>query len=109
MLRVSSVSDCVACRASFMVANRSPRICKVFFSSFVKEKATKIKRDRQYEVVRREVYPAVNHLDSKKMSETVRQTFVKAKELAKSNEIAIEGPPSDSLESLLAMRITNRT
>jgi hypothetical protein len=58
-----------------MVANRSPRICKVFFSSFVREKAPTKKLGRHSVVVRKEVYPAVDQLGSKKMSEIVRQTF----------------------------------
>lgn len=108
MLRVSSVHPGVVYRTFFVANKPSPALHRVFFSSVKRSKESTTKNERHFEIVRGEVYPIADKIDFKKMSVAVRQSFEKARELANSDEIAIDGPPSDTLEGLLSMRMKRK-
>lgn len=84
----------------------SPSARKVFIPSKLKPFETAPNpRVRNFKVVELKKFPMKQSIDLKKASLHVHHILISAQELAQKNEIAIEGPPSDSLESLLAMRI----
>ncbi len=60
---------------------------------------------KDFEITKLERFPPVERIDLQKASKNVRRSMNAAQDLAQKRKIAIEGPPSDSLESLLAMRI----
>lgn len=59
---------------------------------------------KNFHVVELQRLPAKN-IDLREASLSVHRILTSAQEIARRNEVALEGPPSDSLESLLAMRI----
>ena len=104
MIRVSSVPTGMLYR-SFSHSKKFPDIQRAFFSSLSDGQAFKPKKKKHYEIVRTEAYPAAQPVDLEKTSPAIRRIFEEAKELAKNQDFAMEGAPSDTLESLLAMRM----
>lgn len=104
MLRVSPAHS-PAARASSVPSHKvSPNVQKVFIASKPKPYET-APRKRNFQIVELKKFPVKTKIDLREASLDVHHILTSAQELARRNEIAIEGPPSDSLESLLAMRI----
>jgi hypothetical protein len=107
MIRVSSIYPVIISKVPFHTARTSPGIRKVFYSSISNKKALTSKQEENDKNVSTEGSAPIEPFDLKKLSPEIQQIFEEAKKIAKNRQIAMEGPPSDSLPSLLAMHIKN--
>jgi hypothetical protein len=84
----------------------SPNVQRVFIATRPKpSEAVPHSKNRNYKVIELKSFPVEKKIDLRKASLDVHHILTSAQEIARRKEVALEGPPSDSLESLLAMRI----
>ena len=90
---VQKPSSLSAARHTFSEARERQRI------------STPPKSLKEYEITVIKRFPPIERIDLQYASKSVRDCVQAAQELAQKKQVAFEGPPSDTLESLLAMRI----